>query len=94
MRTGRPGRARPLVATILLLSSLVISLAFLNSWVRLPGNREAEDDQEHSREVWRMLALKGQKHAIFNLWFFSHKSVVPGPLIHILKYFCHLLLFC
>ena len=25
--------------------------------------------------------------------FFSHKSVVPGPLIHILKYFCHLLLF-
>ena len=25
---------------------------------------------------------------------FFHKSVVPGPLIHILKYFCHLLLFC
>ena len=24
---------------------------------------------------------------------FFRKSVVPGPLIHILKYFCHLLLF-
>ena len=37
--------------------------------------------------------LKGQQHEIFKLIFFSHKSVVPGPLIHILKYLCHLLLF-
>ena len=28
-----------------------------------------------------IILLKGQKHEIFDLWFF-HKSVVPGPLIH------------
>ena len=32
-------------------------------------------------------ALKGHKHEIFYLWFF-HESIVPGPWIHMLKYFC------
>ena len=42
-------------------------------------------------DVWM---LKGTGSVRFSTsGFFSHKSVVPGPLIHILKYFYHLLLF-
>ena len=32
-------------------------------------------------------ALKGLQHEIFDLWFFFHESIVPGPWIHMLKYF-------
>ena len=40
----------------------------------------------------RLFALRDSSMRFSTCGFF-HKSVVPGPLIHILKYFCHLLLF-
>ena len=36
--------------------------------------------------------LKGLKHEIFDLWFF-HESIVPGPWIHMLKYFENIFVF-